>query len=91
MTDPVSPICSNCDYDLRTQVELQHPGYIADGSPIEIRCDDCGHTFVWPRVTPDKAPRMTGINSNDIRTFLFISAIATLLLVLSFVILELTN
>jgi len=78
MTEPAAPICPNCDYDLRTQVELQHPGYIADGSPIEIHCDDCGHSFIWPRVTPKKAPRMTGLTSTDIRIFAIISAIAFL-------------
>ncbi len=82
----LTPICPNCDYDLRTQVELQHPGYTANGSPIEIRCDDCGHIFVWPRVTPDKAPRITGITSSDIAMFFLMAAVAltVLFLVTSF-------
>tara|TARA_R110002096_G_scaffold344921_6_gene538051 strand:- start:6554 stop:6817 length:264 start_codon:yes stop_codon:yes gene_type:complete len=77
---PPTPICPNCDYDLRTQVELQHPNYAHDASPIEIHCDDCGHTFIWPRVTPEKSPRVTGFTKHDFWQFFIVAFIAAFFL-----------
>ena len=77
-----APICPNCDYDLRTQVELQHPNYIADGTPIQIHCDDCGHTFTWPRVTPAKPPRLTGMTKRDVLMFILIGILLIIAILL---------
>ncbi|MGJ8637311.1 MAG: hypothetical protein ACSHX5_10745 [Phycisphaerales bacterium] len=82
MAPSAFPTCPNCDYDLRTQVQLQHPDYTPDGTPIEIHCDDCGHTSVWPRVTPDKAPRMTGLTTSDVVLFCIIFAVLVCAIVL---------
>lgn len=72
--------CPNCDYDLRTQIELQHPNYAHDMSPIQIRCDDCGCTSTWPRVTPSKPPRLSGFTKQDAWQFFLVCFIAAFII-----------